>query len=149
MIVSDQVFYVLIAVFAIIFSLMTFDLPDSGIYAVQTPDQDTKSDLESLYGVGRIFTKVRLVLYPSLAAMFWMVLGVLTLTLNNCAFSFNTCFTNPTLSTSTATITDFSYSSAAGLLFTALGIIFVVITIFAGIAVWAVHMKAIASKLGS
>lgn len=122
---GDFTFYGVIMLMAIIFSTLTFYQPSYGHYEVTTNDKDDKSDLESMFGVGRIFTKVRLIMFPALSAGLWMILSILTIVLL------------PQDSTGPGGSLDL----AGGLFFGALGIAFIIITIMAGISLWAVHLK--------
>ena len=70
-----------IGLMAILFSILTFWMPSYGHYQIETKDLDYKTDLESMFGVGRIFTKIRLVLFPGMAAGMWFILAVLAIVL--------------------------------------------------------------------
>lgn len=123
--------FFVIMILAVIFSILTFYIPSYGHYELDPKDNDYQSDLESMFAVGRIFVKIRLVLFPGLAAGLWMILAVFSIV----------------LLPGDSTATGGSFDIAGGLLFGLLGVAYVIITIIAAISLWAVHVRAIAQGL--
>ena len=106
-------------------------MPSYGHYQIETKDLDYKTDLESMFGVGRIFTKIRLVLFPGLASGMWFILGVLSIV----------------LLPQDSTAAGGSLDLAGGLLFSLFGVAFIIITALAAISLWAVHVRAIGQEI--
>lgn len=75
---------------------------------------------------GVIWAHIRAVIFPFFAGASWYVLAAMSVSLNNCISAFGTCFTSPTFSATTTTITTGQFDYQLYLLFEGLALSFLV-----------------------
>ena len=113
MLVGDEVLYISTIFLNVIFTFFAILLPtrfignfaQGGVRAMQTQPIRPAPQSGGGFGIGKIALFLRATFFPYIASIGWGALGYFTFLLNNCSGAFGACFTNPTLSVTTGTIT--------------------------------------------
>lgn len=126
MLVSDEVIFGVVGAFALTFSIASFFIPTHGTYLVESQVSEDRDEVESVLRIGRLFAQIRIPAFFMLAGAFWIALGFMFGSINNCGSSFNACYTSPLYSATTGTIIPFTYGIPLEALFILIGAFFIV-----------------------
>jgi hypothetical protein len=121
---ADDEIYILTLFLGVIFAIMSLIVPLS-----RGGDNEKFSE-------GRAIMLVRILISPILAGIFFVLVGYMSGEINNCSLVFNTCWTDPTFSSVTSTITVSPFAPVLSLAFYGIAMIFFVTDIGVGLFMW-------------
>jgi hypothetical protein len=124
---TDGLIYLSVLFFSSFFTTLTFVLP----YSVE-------GEVDRVMSIAPM--AIRALVFPLFSGLGWFILGSYSITANNCSLIFNACYTSPTYTTTTSTI-SFSGFTGLGYLYMGFASIMFIVTAIMGIMMYYNIMK--------